>query len=71
MFVKTLAQTKMWGLWQYMFDLCNESAGDHLAGHLFPTPISQLSRHLRLLPDLPHGTQLHKASLSSSLATTL
>ena len=25
MFVKTLAQTKMWGLWQYMFDLCNES----------------------------------------------
>lgn len=25
MFVKTLAQTKMWGFWQYMFDLCNES----------------------------------------------
>jgi hypothetical protein len=25
MFVKTLAQTKMWGLWQYMFDFCNES----------------------------------------------
>jgi hypothetical protein len=25
MFVKTLAQTKMWGVWQYMFDLCNES----------------------------------------------
>ena len=24
MFVKTLAQTKMWGFWQYMFDLCNE-----------------------------------------------
>ena len=25
MFVKTLAQTKMWGFWQYMFDFCNES----------------------------------------------
>ena len=25
MFVKTLAQTKMLGFWQYMFDLCNES----------------------------------------------
>ena len=25
MFIKTLAQTKMWGFWQYMFDLCNES----------------------------------------------
>jgi hypothetical protein len=25
MFVKTLAQTKMMGFWQYMFDLCNES----------------------------------------------
>ena len=25
MFVKILAQTKMWGFWQYMFDLCNES----------------------------------------------
>ena len=25
MFVKVLAQTKMWGVWQYMFDLCNES----------------------------------------------
>ena len=25
MFVKTLAQTKMWGFWQYMFDLCDES----------------------------------------------
>ena len=25
MFLKTLAQTKMWGFWQYMFDLCNES----------------------------------------------
>ena len=25
MFVKTLAQTKMWGVWQYMFDFCNES----------------------------------------------
>jgi hypothetical protein len=25
MFVKTLAQTKMWGFWQYMSDLCNES----------------------------------------------
>ena len=24
MFVKILAQTKMWGFWQYMFDLCNE-----------------------------------------------
>ena len=24
MFIKTLAQTKMWGFWQYMFDLCNE-----------------------------------------------
>ena len=24
MFVKTLAQTKMWGFWQYMFDLCSE-----------------------------------------------
>ncbi len=25
MFVKVLAKTKMWGFWQYMFDLCNES----------------------------------------------
>ena len=25
MFIKTLAQTKTWGFWQYMFDLCNES----------------------------------------------
>ncbi len=25
MFIKTLAQTKMWGFWQYMFDFCNES----------------------------------------------
>ena len=25
MFKKTLAQTKMWGFWQYMFDFCNES----------------------------------------------
>jgi hypothetical protein len=25
MSVKILAQTKMWGFWQYMFDLCNES----------------------------------------------
>ena len=25
MFVKILAKTKMWGFWQYMFDLCNES----------------------------------------------
>jgi hypothetical protein len=25
MFVKTLAQTKMMGFWQYMFDFCNES----------------------------------------------
>jgi len=25
MFVKTLAQTKMWGFWQYMFDFCHES----------------------------------------------
>ena len=24
MFVKILAQNKMWGFWQYMFDLCNE-----------------------------------------------
>ena len=24
MFVKILAQTKMWGFWQYMFDLCTE-----------------------------------------------
>ena len=24
MLVKILAQTKMWGFWQYMFDLCNE-----------------------------------------------
>jgi hypothetical protein len=24
MFAKTLAQTKMWGFWQYMFDLCHE-----------------------------------------------
>jgi hypothetical protein len=24
MFVKILAQTKMWGFWQYMFDRCNE-----------------------------------------------
>ena len=24
MVVKILAQTKMWGVWQYMFDLCNE-----------------------------------------------
>jgi len=24
MFVENLAQTKMWGFWQYMFDLCNE-----------------------------------------------
>ncbi len=26
MFVKILAQTKMWGVWLYMFDLCNESS---------------------------------------------
>ena len=25
MFVKVLAKTEMWGFWQYMFDLCNES----------------------------------------------
>jgi hypothetical protein len=25
MFAKTLAQTKMWVGWQYMFDFCNES----------------------------------------------
>ena len=25
MFMKILAKTKMWGFWQYMFDLCNES----------------------------------------------
>ena len=25
MIVRILAQTKMWGFWQYMFDLCNES----------------------------------------------
>lgn len=25
MFIKTLAQTKMWGFWHYMFDLCNQS----------------------------------------------
>ena len=25
MFVKTMAQTKMLGFWQYMFDFCNES----------------------------------------------
>ena len=25
MFVKILAKTEMWGFWQYMFDLCNES----------------------------------------------
>ncbi len=25
MVVKVLAQTKMLGLWQYMFDFCNES----------------------------------------------
>jgi hypothetical protein len=25
MVVKVLAQTKMWGFWQYMFDYCNES----------------------------------------------
>ena len=25
MFVETLAQTKMWGFWQYMFVFCNES----------------------------------------------
>lgn len=25
MFVKTLAQTKMLGFWQYMFDFCNKS----------------------------------------------
>lgn len=25
MSVKILAQTKMWGFWQYWFDLCNES----------------------------------------------
>jgi len=24
MFGEILAQTKMWGFWQYMFDLCNE-----------------------------------------------
>ena len=24
MFGQILAQTKMWGFWQYMFDLCNE-----------------------------------------------
>jgi hypothetical protein len=24
MFIKILAQTQMWGFWQYMFDLCNE-----------------------------------------------
>ena len=24
MFMKILAQTKMWGFWQYMFDLCHE-----------------------------------------------
>ena len=25
MFVKIMAKTEMWGFWQYMFDLCNES----------------------------------------------
>ena len=25
MFARILAKTEMWGLWQYMFDLCNES----------------------------------------------
>jgi hypothetical protein len=25
MFAKILAKTEMWGFWQYMFDLCNES----------------------------------------------
>ena len=32
---------------------------------------SQSSRHLHLLPDLPHGTPSHRASLSSRLSTTL
>ena len=25
MFARILAKTEMWGFWQYMFDLCNES----------------------------------------------
>ena len=25
MFARILAKTEMWGFWQYLFDLCNES----------------------------------------------
>jgi hypothetical protein len=44
---------------------------------IWPLPLflltvsSQSSHHLRLLPDLPHGTPLHRVSLSSRLAMTL
>ena len=37
---------------------------------LFLSPTSQLSRHLRLLTDLPRGTPPHRASVSSNPATT-